>query len=97
MSINKVDYSTLDNGASTYRTQAQAIQDVISTIDSMNSELSAGWENQSATAFFNKYDTEHKPALMRAVEALENISDFIQKYSADRQDEDAKNAAQIGG
>lgn len=97
MSINKVDYDSLSNGQVTYAQQAQAIQDVITRIDAMNSELSGGWENQSANAFFNRYETEHKPALMKAAESLQNISDFIRKYSADRESEDAANAAQIGG
>ena len=95
MAINKVDYEVLRRGASTYNTQAQAINEVLRACKTMNDQLAGGWTNETATAFIERFDREYSPALRKTVEALESISAFITSYATNRQQDDAASARQI--
>lgn len=96
MAENYVDYEVLEKGKSVYGKQAEAIQDTLQTLIGMNSELESGWKNLTASAFLEKFETVHKPALESARDALQGIADYISNYSANRQDEDRQNASNIG-
>lgn len=96
-SINKVDYNVLENAVSVYANQASAIDEVINYLVKMNSELQSGWTNQTSDAFINRFESEYKVNLQNIRDALQNISDYIKKYSANRQEEDAQGASAIGG
>ena len=78
MAINKVDYDVLTTGVSVYSNQAGAIDDVIKTLVNMNGQLQDGWTNQTADAFIERFESEYKPALENARDAIQSISDFIQ-------------------
>lgn len=92
-----MDYDVLENGRVVYANQASALDDIIKTLDNMNGELQASWTNRTAEAFITRYEEEHKVALKKAAEALQSISDFIQQYSAGRQEEDQDTASSISG
>lgn len=97
MAINKVDYDVLENGKAVYANQAAALDDIIQTLNSMNAELQASWTNKTADAFIARYESEHRLALEKAADALQSISDFIQQYSAGRQEDDDLTASSISG
>lgn len=96
MSINKVDYDVLNDGKRVYNEQSEALQAIIDALASMNSQLEAGWENETARAFIDKYETDFKPVLLETRDALYDISQFIQQYVATIQDTDAKGASALG-
>ena len=97
MAINKVDYDVLTTGVSVYSNQAGAIDDVIKTLVNMNGQLQDGWTNKTAAASIERFESEYKPALYKVEEAVQSISDFINSYMQNRQDDDARGAAAVRG
>lgn len=97
MAINKIDYDVLDTGVSTYSSQASALDDVLTALNNMNSQLQAGWTNKTSEAFISRYEREHKVALEKARDSIQEISDYIAEYMRNRQDEDAQGASAISG
>lgn len=97
MAINKVDYEVLTTGVSVYGTQAGELDGVITALVNMNGQLQDGWTNQTADAFIERFELEYKPALENARDAVQSISEFIQSYMQNRQDDDAAGAASVRG
>ena len=97
MAVNKVDYEVLTSGVSVYANQAEALDEVIQALVKMNGELQGGWTYQTADAFIERFEDEYKPALENARDAIQSISDFIQSYMQNRQDDDAQGAAAVRG
>lgn len=97
MAINKVDYEVLSTGISVYGTQAGALDNVINALIQMNGQLQDGWTNMTADAFIERFEQEYKPALENARDAVQSISEFIQSYMQNRQDDDAQGAAAVRG
>lgn len=97
MAINKVDYDVLTTGVSVYARQAEALDDVINSLVTMNGELQEGWTNQTSDAFIQRFEDEYKPALENVREAVQSISDFIQSYMQNRQADDEQGAAAVRG
>ncbi len=95
MAENRIDYDVLADGVRVYAQQASALEEVISALDTMNGQLESGWSNETSRAFIERYNSEHKPALEKARESIQNISDYIAKYSQNRQEEDSESAAGI--
>ncbi len=95
MAINKVDYDVLGTGVTTYANQAQAIDEALNTLINMNGQLQEGWTNQTASAFIERFNDEYKPALENVRDAVQSISDYIQQYVTNKQDEDAQGASAI--
>ena len=83
MAVNKVDYEVLTTGVSTYGNQAEAINEALNALVTMNGQLQEGWTNQTADAFIQRFEDEYKPALENVIEA--------------RQDDDAAGAAAVRG
>ena len=97
MAINKVDYEVLTTGVSVYHTQAEALDEVLTTLVNMNGQLQDGWTNQTATAFIERFGAEYGPALENARDAIESISVFIQTYMDNKQADDEQGAAAVRG
>ncbi len=95
MAVNKVDYEVLETGVTTYGNNADALDEVLTSLMNMNSQLEEGWTNDTATAFIERFNDEYKPALENARDAIQSISDYIAKYVQNRQDDDAQAAAAI--
>ena len=97
MAINKVDYEVLATGVTVYGNQATTIDEVVNALINMNGQLQDGWTNQTADAFIERFETEYRPALENARDAIQSISDFIQTYIQNRQEDDAQGAAAVRG
>lgn len=97
MAVDKVDYDVLDTGVSVYASQAEALDEVLTALVQMNGQLQDGWTNQTSTAFIERFEREYKPALENARDAIQSISDYIQGYIQDRQEDDAYRAGGIRG
>lgn len=95
MAVNKVDYEVLEVGVTTYGNNAETLDEVLTSLVNMNSQLQDGWTNQTADAFIERFNDEYKPALENARDAIQSISDYISKYVQNRQDDDAQAAAAI--
>lgn len=97
MAVNYVDYEVLNQGKTVYANQAAAIMDIIDTINRMNADLQQGWSNDTARAFVERIGSDHIPKLQRASEAIQEVSDYINTYLANKQSEDAQGASAISG
>ncbi len=95
MAVNKVDYEVLTTGVSVYANQADALNDALNTLISMNGQLQDGWTNLTADAFIQRFEEEYKPALENVRDAVQSISDYIQSYMQARQDDDQAGAAAV--
>ena len=97
MAVNKVDYEVLTSGVSVYANQAEPLDELIQALVKMKGEIQGGWTSQTADAFIERFEDEYKPALENARDAIQSISDFIQSYMQNRQDDDAQGAAAVRG
>ena len=97
MSVNKIDYAVLEAAKGIYANQASALDDVINALVNMNGELADGWTNETATAFIERFEAEHKVALQEVRDAIQSISDYIVDYMAKRQAEDIESAGAVRG
>lgn len=97
MAINLVDYEVLAQGQATYAKKAGELGEILNSLNTMNSNLMQGWQNDTARAFVDRFNSDHKVAIEKVIGALNEISDYIQKYSAARQEEDAAGAGAVRG
>lgn len=97
MSVNKIDYDVLDQAAKVYANQAAGLDEIINTLVSTNSQLQAGWDNETARAFIERFESDHKVALQDVRDAIQEISEYIVKYVADQMDLDTRGAGAISG
>lgn len=97
MSVNKIDYEVLENARTVYANQASALDNVITVLGAANGELAAGWTNQTASAFLDRYETEYKVQLQNIRDAIQSISDYIETYAGNRRSEDEESASAIHG
>lgn len=97
MAINYVDYEVLEQGKATYSNAAGELTDLLGKLDNMNGQLAEGWKNDTARAFVERFNSDHKIAIQKVVAALEDISQYINTYSSNRKDEDTQGASAISG
>ena len=62
-----------------------------------NSDLQQGWSNETARAFVERINSDHIPKLQKASEAIQEVSDYINTYLANKKDEDTQGASAISG
>ena len=95
MAVIMVDFDVLDTGVTEYANQANAIDDVLTALINMNGQLQDGWTNLTADAFIQRFEEEYKPALENVRDAVQSISEYIQSYVQNRQDDDQAGASAI--
>jgi len=95
MAINLIDYDVLAKGQQVYATKAQDLNQILSDLVKMNADLSNGWQNETARAFVERFDTDHKKAMNSLVAALEEISTYIRDYASSHQEDDSNSASRI--
>ncbi|MCD7802350.1 MAG: WXG100 family type VII secretion target [Clostridiales bacterium] len=95
MAVIHIDTDALETARSTYVSQAEAVQQAITSLVAANGELQECWQCETANAFYERFADEYKPALDKASEALESIATYLNNYSAARMAEDMQGAASI--
>ena len=95
MAINYIDYDVLEQGKNVYSQKAQELQSLLGELVRMNGQLSQGWQNDTARAFVDRFDRDHKRAIEKVVDALNEISTYICQYAANRSDEDSQGAGAL--
>ena len=94
MATNKIDYDVLEQASKTYSNEAAAIAEVLYSV---NSTLAEGWQNDTARAFIERYETEHKKALQAARDSIADIADYIARYRQAEIERDASGASSVRG
>jgi WXG100 family type VII secretion target len=73
MAIVGMDVEQVQNLAGQLHSQAEAIQSVINAIDSIVSQLESAWQGNDARQFADWWNSQHKPALRNAMEAVDGL------------------------
>lgn len=97
MAENRIDYNTLEATGKSYKEKSDEIMDIVSTLTSTVDDFQNGVQNETSKAFVTKYETEYKPALEKAAEALSSVSEFMTKYAAEIREMDIHIAHGISG
>ena len=97
MAVNFIDYEVLTQGKTEYANQAAAIMDIVEKINRMNADLMQGWSNETARGFVERISSDHIPKLQKASAAIQEVSDYISTYMANRQEEDTQGKNAISG
>lgn len=97
MAVNYIDYDVVSMGKTVYKDQAAAITGVVDAIKNMNDQLRQGWSNETARAFVERIESDHIPKLQNAAAAVQEVSDYINTYLVNKQDEDTQGANAISG
>lgn len=95
--INYVDYGVLDSASAAYSTQAQALFDIMTKLDSTNTDLAGGFKNETSDAFLNRYESEYKKNMQELGDALESIAKFLTDYASQHREADEASASRIRG
>lgn len=82
--------------AGEYRTQSQNVEEVISAMDVLMSNLQAEWEGESSAAFADRY-TELRPGFIAAKDLIEEIATALDATANDIEELDTQIAGQWRG
>lgn len=97
MAENRINYDTLEATGTSYAQKAEEMQNIVNTLTATVKDFQSGVENETSKAFVEKYELEYKPALEKAVEALNSVSEFMTKYAAEIREMDERTAHGISG
>lgn len=82
--------------AGEYRTQSQNVEEVISAMDKLLSNLQSEWEGESSVAFADRF-AELRPGFVSAKELIEEIGNALDATANDIEDLDTNIAGQWRG
>ena len=82
--------------AGEYRTQAEAVNNVIAAMDALLGALQGEWAGAASVAYANRYE-ELKPGFVKAEELINEIADALTNTAATMEETDAAIAAAFGG
>ena len=73
MAFEGMDVDEVRSLAGQLQNQAQKITDVVSSIESIVSSMENVWKGKDATEFLSWWQTQHKPALNHAEQAIRGL------------------------
>lgn len=73
MALQGMDVDAVIKVSTQLKAQGDQINSVISTINGLVSQLQASWHGKDANDFANWWNTQHRPALQRASEAIHGL------------------------
>ncbi len=82
--------------AGEYRTQSQNVEDVISAMDALLSNLQSEWEGESSAAFADRF-TQLRPGFVSAKELIDEIATALDATANDIEELDTQIAGQWRG
>ena len=95
MNENYVNYGALENAATVYAQQSEKVSEALSSLLSLIGSLESEWRNNTARAFFERFNAEYKPVLNNTIEVLDASSKYLTKYKNITMENDASNAANL--
>lgn len=88
----RLDPSTLRERASQYTTAAGDLDDIISRMDSLLSQLQSEWEGSASEGFASKY-AELKPGFKNGVDLINEIASALNANANDMEQSDQSAAS----
>lgn len=96
MAYIRISPDQMRGRAGEYRTQAEAVESVITQLDSLLSALQDEWEGESSNAFAEKF-AELRPGFVSAKELIDEIATALDSTANDLEDLDNQIAGQYRG
>lgn len=87
---------TMRQRANEYRSEADQVNDVISKMDNLLSQLQSEWEGASSQAYADRYN-ELKPGFQKAEELIREIAQALDSTAQIVEETDADIASQFRG
>lgn len=97
MARNVVDYELLAQGKASYSQKAKDLGDILKQLERMNSNMMEGWQNETATAFVKRFESDHKKKINSLIGELEKISSYLLKYAEEIRRIDHEGAGGVSG
>ncbi len=85
----RIDPDTMNQRAGQYRTEAQNIGQVISTMDGLLSSLQSEWEGEASRSYAERYNTDLKPSFQKAQQLVEEIAKALDSTATQMREQDA--------
>lgn len=79
-----MDVDQVEQVAAGLHTQAGQLQQAISTITNLVNQAVHVWEGQDSKQFADWWNSQHKPALTKAAEAIEGLSTSAKNNAAEQ-------------
>ena len=95
MDENYVNYGALDNAASVYSQQSEKVGEALTSLLNLIGALEPEWRNNTARAFFERFNSEYKPVLTNCIEVLGASSEYLVKYKNMTMENDSSSAANL--
>lgn len=95
MNENYVNYGALENASTVYAQQSEKVSEALNSLLNLIGGLEPEWRNNTARAFFERFNSEYKPVLTNAIEVLTASSAYLTKYKNLTMENDAENASRL--
>ena len=92
MNENYVNYGALENASTVYAQQSEKVSEALNSLLNLIGGLEP---NNTARAFFERFNSEYKPVLTNAIEVLTASSAYLTKYKNLTMENDAENASRL--
>lgn len=86
MALVGMDVDQVRSLANQLHQQAEAIQSVIGNIDRIVSQLQSAWQGQDARQFADWWNSQHKPALHNAQNAIDGLHQSALNNASEQQE-----------
>ena len=91
----RITPDVMDQRAGEYRTRESEVNDIISKMDQMLTQLMSEWEGEAARSYQGRWQGDLKPSFQRASALIEEIAVALNKTATILRDTDAQIAAQL--
>ncbi len=92
----RIDPEVMRTRAGQFRSEAERIQEVISNMDNLLSNLQSEWEGNASQSYAARYTSEFKPNLQGAQEMVVEIASALDKVAQNMQEQDQVLAQAMG-
>ncbi len=94
MSVIQIDYQTMRDTAGVFKAQAEAVNQIITTLNSKANDLSGFWQGTAEEAFLTELDSCNK-LLLRVPNMLDEISTALNNTAARIEEAEREAAANM--
>ena len=93
----RIDPDSMDSRANEYRTEGQNVGQVIAKMDNLLAALQAEWEGEASRSYADRYQSDLKPAFLRAQELIDEIATALNQTASAMREQDAAIASGFRG
>lgn len=84
----RITPDTMRERSGQFRTEASALGDVVSKLDSLLNQLQSEWEGEASRAFAESYNSTYRPNMVKAKEMVEEIAQALDSQARTIEEQD---------